>query len=81
MQKITREQLDSLKHAFLGCSVWCSDEGVLVGKHADWCFWLGKDEDDTFCGAAANSVMNITLELTPKVAKAWHPIALAKLPG
>ena len=68
---MSSEERDSLIAAFLGCTGWRVEMGgAVVGEHAGWRVWLS-DVGGTETGFAANQELDVTVELTPPLIRAW----------
>lgn len=78
MNRITKEQLASLKKAFWDCRTWEMEDGIFVGNQDGWRIWLGRDKTGV-AGGAVNLTLNLQVELTARIAEAWITVANARL--
>lgn len=69
-RRVTADERDSLIAAYLGCAEWRVEEETVSGEHAGWRIWMSI-RDGTATGFAANKAMDVTVELTPPVIRAW----------
>lgn len=69
-RRVTADERDSLIAAYLGCSEWRVEGDVVSGDHAGWRIWMSI-RDGTATGFAANKTLDVTVELTPPIIRAW----------
>lgn len=69
-RRVTADERDSLIAAYLGCPEWRTEGDVVTGEHAGWRIWMSI-RDETATGFAANKALDVTVELTPPVIRAW----------
>lgn len=69
-RRVTANERDSLIAAYHGCEEWQVEEDTVSGEHAGWRFWMSI-RDGTATGFAANKALDVTVELTPPVIRAW----------
>lgn len=69
-RRVTADERDSLIAAYLACAEWRIEGDVVSGEHAGWRIWMSI-QDGTATGFAANKVLDVTVELTPPVIRAW----------
>lgn len=69
-RRVTADERDSLIAAYLGCTEWRVEDGIVSGVHAGWRIWMSI-RDGAATGFAANKALDVTVELTPSVVRAW----------
>jgi hypothetical protein len=69
-RRVTADERDSLIAAYLGCLEWRTEGDAVSGEHAGWRIWMST-RDGTATGFAANKTLEVTVELTPTVIRAW----------
>lgn len=69
-RRVTAGERDSLIAAYLACRDWRSESGAIVGEHAGWRVWMS-DAGGVETGFASCPGMDVMVELTPPVIRAW----------
>ena len=68
----------SFKLAFYACPAWVNDQGVYTGDHDGWHMRISAVEKEPW-GAGANTALNVSIVLPPRVVKHWAAHIRAKL--
>jgi hypothetical protein len=69
-RRVTAGERDSLIAAYLACRTWRAESGAIVGEHAGWRVWMS-DKSGVETGFATCPDMDVIVELTPPVIRAW----------